>query len=497
MNRSLRVFFPAGILAAVCIFAGAVLATHISFGVTKENQPGYEQLLNLAKQDTLSPLFAEVARAVRPSVVEVRVTKKVSMDQMPDVQFFERFFGNDHQNRLPQNPGSQRRFIQRGLGSGVIVDASNGYVLTNYHVVDSADATTIVLSDGRSFKSEWIRVDPQSDLAIVKIRPEGLTAATLGDSADVKVGNWVLAFGAPEGLAQTVTAGIISGTGRSTGEANVYQDFLQTDAAINVGNSGGPLVNMKGEVIGITTAIVSQSGGSEGIGLAISSDMAKNVMYQLIDKGKVTRGYLGVSIQNVNESLAKSFNLPDTLGALITSVAPGSPASKAGLNEGDFMRSISGTMVRNVNELRNAIAGAEPGKTVSVEFYRDGKKTEAKVAIETQPALTAEAAKPAPEETTGGKLGLEVATMTRELSQEYGYETQPTGVVITLVTPGFPADAQGLKEGMVITQVQGRAVASADQFSSAVFAKGAASGVRLRVIDRIGGAMFIVISPEK
>ena len=426
---------------------------------------------------------------------------------MPDInQFFQRFFGEQRnpmygpENNYSLRPGqeSPRQMIQRGLGSGVIVDAANGYVLTNYHVVASADETQVVLYDGRTFKSEWIRSDPQSDLAVIKIRPEGLTEAPLAGNDQMKVGEWVLAFGAPEGLSQTVTAGIISASGRTTGEPNAYQDFLQTDAAINHGNSGGPLVNMRGEVIGINTAIVSHSGGNEGLGLAIPSGMARNVMYQLIGKGKVTRGYLGVTIQNADENLAKSFKLPETKGALVSSVAPDSPAGRAGLKEGDFITSVAGTPVNNVNELRNAVAGIEPGKAVELGFYRDGAKTSAKITIEAQPGMMLGGATPSlPGQATGSKLGLDVATITQELAQQFGYKTVPKGVIITMITPGSPADSQGLKEGMVITDVQNQAVVSADQFRDAVATKEAAGGVRLRVLDPSGGARFVFLSPEK
>ncbi len=284
--------------------------------------------MNLANADTLSPLFIRVARVLKPAVVEVRVTKRVKMEDMPDAdQFFQHFFGGDNPFGEPQTPGQpshprSRDYIQRGIGSGVIVDAKNGYVLTNFHVVGGAEETQVVLYDGRTVKVEWVRTDAMSDLAVLKVDGKDLVDAPLGDSDASQVGEWVLAFGSPEGLPQTVTAGIISAKGRVTDHTNTYQSFLQTDAAINHGNSGGPLVNSRGEIIGINTAIVSESGGNEGIGFAIPSNMVRNVMTQLIEKGKVTRGYLGVTIQAVDENLAKSFNLPTTHGALVTSAAP-------------------------------------------------------------------------------------------------------------------------------------------------------------------------------
>jgi serine protease Do len=424
---------------------------------------------------------------------------------MPDAgQFFQRFFGDENNPfEAPQPRGNRtqpqpREFLQRGLGSGVVVDAKNGYILTNYHVVSDADETQVVLHDGRTLKVEWARTDPMSDLAVVKVYPKDLVDAPLGDSDAMQVGDWVMAIGSPEGLGQTVTAGIISAKGRVTDHGDTYQSFIQTDAAINHGNSGGPLVNMKGEVIGINTAIVSQSGGNEGIGFAIPSNMVKNVMAQLIEKGKVTRGYLGVAIQGVDEKLAKSFNLPSTKGALIASATPDSPAAKAGLKAGDFIVSVAGKPVESANELRNLVAGLEIGKAVPVEIYRDAKKTSVNVTIESQPAnMFAAGDMPEGGEATAGKLGLEVATMTKELAQQYGYKTAPKGVVITQVTPGSAADNEGLKEGLVITQVQDKDIDTAEQFKEAVSAKDAAKGFRIRVTAPSGGARYVFLSPSK
>ena len=507
--KTIKSWLPIGVLVAVVAYAlidGPHFATRLAYAVAQgENQSAREQLATLAKSDTLSPLFVQVAKVLRPAVVEVRVTKKVKTQDMPDTdQFFRHFFG-DEQNPpgAPQAPGQRtqpqpREFLQRGLGSGVVVDAKNGYILTNYHVVSGADETQVVLPGGRTLKVEWARTDPMTDLAVVKVDPKDLVDAPLGDSDAMQVGDWVIAIGSPEGLEQTVTAGIISAKGRVTDQAGTYQSFLQTDAAINHGNSGGPLVNMKGEVIGINTAIVSQGGGNEGIGFAIPSSMIKNVMRQLIENGKVTRGYLGVAIQGVDEKLAKSFNLPNTKGALIASVTPDSPAAKAGLKSGDFIVSVAGKPVENSNELRNLVAGLDIGKSIPVEFYREGKKTSVNVAIESQPAnMFAAGGMPEGGEATAGKLGLEVQTLSKELAQQYGYKTTPKGVVVTQVTPGSSADNEGLKEGMVITQVQGKDIDTAEQFKEAVSAKEAAEGVRMHVTDPSGGARFVFLTPSK
>ncbi|MCE5326518.1 MAG: Do family serine endopeptidase [Planctomycetaceae bacterium] len=506
--RAITKWLPTGVLIAVVAYVaidGPRIAGQIAHAVSKgENQAQRERLSVLAKGDTLSPLFVQVAQVLQPAVVEVRVTKKVTTKQMPDVdQFFQHFFGGEGPFATPQAPGrgakpKPREYIERGLGSGVVVDAKNGYILTNYHVVSGADETQVVLPDGRRLKVEWARTDPMTDLAVVKVNSEGLIDAPLGNSDAALVGDWVLAIGAPEGLDQTVTAGIISAKGRVTDDHKTYQSFIQTDAAINHGNSGGPLVNMNGEVIGINTAIVSESGGNEGIGFAIPSNMVKSVMHQLIEKGKVTRGYLGVAIQTVDEKLAKSFNLPGTNGALVASVTPESPAAKAGLKPGDFIVAVAGKAVKDPNQLRNLVAGLDVGKGVPVDFYRDGKKTSANVTIESQPAnLFAAGAMPESSQATAGKFGIQVQTMTGDLAQKYGYKTAPKGVVITHVAPGSPADDQGLKEGMVITQVQDKDVDTAEQFEKAVSAPAAAGGIRVRVSDSSGGARFVFLSPSR
>lgn len=487
------------------IVAGPRLVQEVAFAVTKgQIDASRTELAELAKNDTMSTLFVQVSKVLKPAVVEIRVTKKMKANAAPDMEdFLRRFFGDEspgdgRRRTMPQPSPHEREYLARGIGSGVIVDAKNGYVLTNAHVVANTDETQIVLDDGRTLKSQWVRLDTQTDLAIVKVQAENLIDAPLGDSDKMSVGDWVLAIGSPEGLQQTVTAGIISAKGRTTGDPNSYQSFLQTDAAINHGNSGGPLVNMRGEVIGITSAIVSRTGVNEGIGFAVPSNMAKTVMSQLIDKGKVTRGFLGVTIQNVDENLAKSFKLPVTAGALVTSVSPGSPAEKAKLKEGDFIVSIDGKNTDTVNDLRNIVAALQPGKSYKVEFYRDGKKTSADIKIDSQPEDMGVAAGPSTEESkTSEQYGLEVQTMTPELAQEYQYKKATKGVVITEVTTGSPAEEQGLAEGMTITAVNGKEVATADEFAKAISAKTDKEGVQLRVTGPSGATRFVFLPAQK
>jgi len=291
--KTLRVVWPVVLLVGMvagAIAFGPMLAGRFAYAVQQgQNQAERENLAELSRRDAMSPLFRAVVRTVSPAVVEIRVEKKVTVrDPLGNDEFLRRFFGDDLPLPLRPPEGSRRRsrpreFFQRGLGSGVIVDAENGYVLTNHHVVGEVDEVTVVLSDGRKLPAEWVRTDAQTDLAIVKVKPGGLISAPLGDSSKMAVGDCVLAIGAPEGLPQTVTAGIISSTSRETGDG--VQQFMQTDAAINPGNSGGPLVNMRGEVIGINSAIVSPIHGNTGIGLSIPSNLAKSVMARLIAEG--------------------------------------------------------------------------------------------------------------------------------------------------------------------------------------------------------------------
>ena len=507
MSKTLKTWTP--LIVMLLLVGGAYvygpqLAGRIAYGIERgKNQAARSELARLSQRDTLSKLFRAVAKAVKPAVVELRVTKRV---REPDADEFLRRFFEERGLPVPQqfprgDEGGEQpeRFrSMHGLGSGVIVDAENGYILTNYHVVGTADEVEVVLADNRTFETEWVRSDPQTDVAILKIKPDNLIAAPLGDSEAMEVGDWVLAIGSPRGFSQTVTAGIISAKGRTTGGRG-YENFLQSDAAINKGNSGGPLVNMRGEVIGINNSIASYSGGNEGIGFAVPARMARQVMEQLIQSGKVTRGFLGVVIQDVDESLARSFKLPHTRGALVSQIAPGSPAEAAKMQVGDFIVEVDGRTVTSVNSLRNAVAEVKPGRTVPVKVLREGKAKVVKVKIVEQPAemVAGFGGVPRPSQSDSDRYGLEVATLTRELAARYGFERSVGGVIVTAVDAGSDAAEQGLTVGMVITRVQGKDVRTAEQFTVALKGEDADAGVRLRVVDRDGGARFVFVTPAK
>jgi serine protease Do len=503
-------------LALIAAFAGGILyapqfARNVAYAVSSgQLQAEREELAQMAaKCDTLSPLFRKVSKVVMPAVVEVRVTKRVAVSQMPDFgdmfrddPFFRRYFGDQNPQQRQRQPLERQ---MKGLGSGVIVDAANGYIITNNHVVGGADEVQIVTADNRKLEAEWVKTDPATDLAVVKVKGENLTSAPLGDSDSMQVGDLVLAIGSPEGLPQTVTKGIISAKGRNQaglgGSGNLYQNFLQTDAAINHGNSGGPLVNMKGEVIGINTAIVSRTGVNEGIGLSIPSNMIKQIMDQLIAKGKVVRGYIGVSLQNVDSNLARSFNLSSTEGAMVNGVAKGGPGEKAELANGDFITAVDGKKVTDVAQLRMLIASVAPGKTVKLEIYRNGKKQTLGVKVDEQPKDIAAAFTGSQPhegvEAGASKFGVKVTALTPALAAQLGYKKDAAGAVISEIDPSSGAADQGLRVGMLITKVGDKAIRTPEDFTLAIAAKDAANGVRLEVTTPDGHSQFVFITPSK
>jgi serine protease Do len=375
-TSSLYIWLLIAVAAIVILVYVPYFAERIGYKETSGEVRAYDNVLaSMKRGDTLSPLFHAVSKTIMPAVVVVQVSERVAYqpETSPEMNNFLRwFFGQSGPSGQSAPQAPPKYLYKRGLGSGIIVDADDGYILTNWHVVHGADEVIVTLADGRNYRTQWVRADSRSDLAVIKIDADDLISAPLGNSDKVQVGDWVLAVGAPEGLPQTVTAGIISAKGRTTSDGR--QTFLQTDAAINPGNSGGPLANMMGQVIGVNTAIISPVGANEGIGLVIPSNTAKIVMNQLIEKGKVTRGYLGLEIEDVNDQKAKTLNLPNSKGALVVKVTAGSPAEKAGLMPNDFIVAVDGKETPDSFELLNEVTSIEPGQNATIEIYRKGKK---------------------------------------------------------------------------------------------------------------------------
>ncbi|HTU93206.1 MAG TPA: Do family serine endopeptidase [Gemmataceae bacterium] len=463
--------------------------------------------------------YRDVVKNVLPAVVSIeRRFKPVvhkqssgSRKQAPQMhQFFKEFpglpnaqlpnelrkFFEDFEKQPYQTPEAPR---QHGFGSGFIIDPQ-GVIVTNHHVVDGADEVLVELRDGRQFVSKEIKSDPKTDLAIVRIETkEPLPYLTFGDSAKMEIGDRVLAVGAPFGLTGTVTQGIVSAKGRNL-HLNMYEDFLQTDAAINPGNSGGPLINLNGEVIGVNSAIKSRSGGWQGVGLAIASNMARDITSQLLKNGTVQRGYLGVSIKDLNPEVAARLGLGKQKGVLAAKVFEGSPAGKAGLKDGDVITALAGKPVENGHDLQSVVASLPLNQPVSVTVVRDGESKELSVTIAEQPSefgVAAESKRQAPKNEEQAeeldKLGVEVAEMTPELAKQFGYKEGAKGVVVTQVQPDSPAADAGLHRGMLLVKVDKKRVKDVAAVREA-FAKATSDkGVLVQVRSPEGGTDYVVV----
>jgi serine protease Do len=421
------------------------------------------------------PDFVQLAEQLKPSVVNISTSQTVQQrtpslpspglpgnDMFED--FFERFFRGH-----PQAPHKKR-----ALGSGFII-SNDGYILTNDHVVESADVIKVKLSDGREFDGEVRGLDPKLDLALIKIEAgEGLPVAELGDSDTLQVGEWVMAIGNPFGLEQTVTVGIVSAKGRVIG-AGPYDNFIQTDASINPGNSGGPLFNTHGEVVAINTAIVA---GGQGIGFAIPVNMAKQIIPQLRDDGRVTRGYLGVTVQAMTGELAESFGLKDAKGALVNEVIEGSPAKDAGLLRGDIILEFNGQPINDINDLPRIVANTPVDEKVKVKIFRKGKEREVKVKV----GKLEDGSEPKSQiaEKSGDVLGLSVTNLTAEMAERYSIKDR-RGVLVTGIAPDGPAAEANLRVGDQILEINDREVNSVEEFEAAVGTPKSGQVVRLLV----------------
>ncbi|NOQ52220.1 MAG: Do family serine endopeptidase [Desulfuromonadaceae bacterium] len=409
--------------------------------------------------------FRSVAKQVSPAVVFIQVEKEAEQQSISTSpfgnhpfgdEFFRRFFGQPPQQREPKKTKKRR---ETGQGSGFII-SSDGYIMTNNHVVGGADRVTVQLLDGREFTAKIIGTDPPTDVALIKIEAEEkLPYLKLGNSDRLEVGDWVLAFGNPFGLSHTLTAGIVSAKGRSGIGLTDYENFIQTDAAINPGNSGGPLVNLDAEVIGMNTAIFSRSGGYMGIGFAIPINMAKTIHTQLIEHGSVTRGRLGVYIQELTKELAESFDIKQTQGILIAQVIDDSPAEDAGLKQGDVIVALDGKKVTRVASFRNKIALTRPNSKVALTIIRNGRRKSIEVTVG---ALDSdEKGKPVDSDKIP-KLGMSLQKLTAELAEQLGYE-EAEGVLVTAVEAGSLAERAGLKRGDLIEEVNRQAVSEPRQ----------------------------------
>lgn len=430
----------------------------------------------------LSNAFTDVSRRALPAVVYITVEKTVEAQGRSPLnnpfdffgeEFFERFF----RGRVPE--GQQpREFRQQGQGSGFLI-SSDGIILTNNHVVGDANRVTVRLADGREFTAKTLGTDPPSDVAVIKIEGSELPVLSMGTSAAMEVGDWVIAAGSPFGLTQSITVGVVSAKGRSRLGITDFEDFIQTDAAINPGNSGGPLINLRGEVIGLNTAIFSRSGGYMGVGFAIPIDMVKTVKDQLIAGGKVVRGSLGVRIQELTRPLAESLHLQTAEGVLVADVLRNSPAARAGLRRGDVIVALNSKPVQDGGQLRNTIAMTPPGTRITLQVLRDSTRREIPVELGELPhEQTARAGEESPQ--PPARLGFNVQPLTPDVAKQLG-ASATEGVVVQQVDPRSEAYQAGLRPGMIILQVNRQEVTDVEAFREAVGQADAAHRVLLLV----------------
>ena len=485
-----RQFLAAAVVASAAVFSGCGWFGRGDVPVTAQPSAAPEPVV----VNGMRTSYADIVDKTSPAVVRIEADHKTKAG--PQIQAPDDLF---HQ-LMPQM--QQRPQIERGLGSGVVVNA-DGTILTNYHVVEDADKITVSMGDNKTYPAKVLGTDQPSDLALLKIDASNLPYLNLGDSDQVRVGDIVLAIGNPLGIGQTVTAGIISAKGRRTGLSDgSYEDFLQTDAPINRGNSGGALVNLNGELIGINSQILSGSsnGGSIGIGFSIPSNMAKSVMDQLLKDGKVHRGMLGVNIQNITDDTAKALELKDTTGVLVSDVKAGSAAEKAGLKRGDVITAFNGEKIEDTNLLRNKVAQTAPGTSVKLTISRDGKESEVNVTLDEFKA--SDSKNPVGEsgndngnsQGQSGKLGLTLEPLSGRTAKQLGIDSANGGLVVTEVDPTGPAAEAGIAAGDVILEINRKAVNSVADAKSAIDASGGKPVLLL--MSHKGQTLYVTVSPE-
>jgi serine protease Do len=437
--------------------------------------------------------FASVIDPALPAVVNISSTTIVKVqNNVPGFfrdPFFRQFFGE----QFPPPPTEPQTERQYSLGSGVIVNA-DGYILTNNHVVSGASDVEVFTQSRDRYKAKVIGTDPRTDIAVLKIDAAGLPTLTVGDSSRLKVGDLVFAIGDPFGVGETATTGIVSAVGRGLGGAiEHYKDFIQTDAAINPGNSGGALIDLHGNLMGINTAIISGGGGNEGIGFAIPINMARNVMEQIVEHGKVIRGYLGVTIQAVDPEMANAFGLPHGGGALIGDATPNGPAAKAGIERGDIVLQLNGQSVSGPDQLSVEISEMAPGSVAHLQIYRDGKTQNLDVTLGEYPE-NAHASQPGAGAAETVLKGLQVQSLTPDLAQQFNVPPSTQGVIVTQVDPASDAAAAGIQAGDVIQQVNHKPVRDLGQYQQAI--AGLGNQPVLLLLERGGFTHFVVVEPE-
>jgi serine protease Do len=441
--------------------------------------------------------FATVLTPALPAVVSISSTKIVkSQNNVPDFfndPMFRQFFGNQPP---PQSSGPQSE-REYGLGSGVIVNA-NGYILTNNHVVSGASDVEVFTQDQKKFKAKVIGTDPLTDVAVVKIDATGLPTLTFADSSTLKVGDIVFAIGQPFGIGETATMGIVSATGRGLGGAiERYEDFIQTDAAINPGNSGGALIDLRGNLVGINTAILSGSGGeggNQGIGFAIPINMARNVMDQIVEHGKVIRGFLGVTIQSVDPDMAKAFGLSRGGGALIGDVSPDSPASKAGLQRGDVVLELNGQAISSSQDLSVRVSQSAPGTVAHLKIFRDGQEKNVDVTLGEFPEKGSAANTQPGEAAPAGLKGIQVQNLTADIARQLQLPPSTQGVVVSDVDQSSAAAESGLQRGDVIQEVDRKPIHNVGQYQQAL--AGTNNKSVLLLVNRGGTTHYVIVQPQ-
>ena len=452
-------------------FLTALLGLLLLAGALGQARAGLPFSIGGEKLPSLAPMLEKAT----PAVVNIHASSTVQVYQNPLLSdpFFQHFFGT---------PNRPRKREQQNLGSGVIIDARKGYILTNNHVIEGADEIRVTLRDGRRFEAKMVGTDPDSDIAVLRIEADDLSALRVADSDKLRVGDFVIAIGNPFGLGQTVTSGIVSALGRSGLGIEGYEDFIQTDASINPGNSGGALVNLNGELIGINTAILSRSGGNIGIGFAIPINMASSIMEQLIDTGAVQRGRLGASAQDLSRDLAQAFGIRGHVeGAVVVRVTPGSPADKGGLRVGDVVVKANGRPVRGSDDLRNIIGLLRVGTRVELDILRDNRKKSITAVIEVSKQL----------KFGGDQIHRRLAgAIFGDISEDHPLSGRVEGVLVLEVERGSPASRTGLREGDIILGMNGEQVTNQQDMQNAA---GRGSGIRLNV-RRGNGTVFLMIN---